>query len=74
MTCPITETAPVVASEEEQRFGWLIAQSEEIALTLHPTGTVFRYPYVYGPLPSTFATTGLDGGVGHWSMYGTLTP
>jgi nucleoside-diphosphate-sugar epimerase len=49
MTSPVPETAPVVASEEEQRFGWLIAQSEEIALALHPTGTVFRYPYVYGP-------------------------
>lgn len=49
MTCPVPEEAPVVASEEEQRFGWLIAQTEQAILQAHPQGTVFRYPYVYGP-------------------------
>jgi nucleoside-diphosphate-sugar epimerase len=49
MPSPVPETAPIVATEDEQRFGWLIARSEQITLETHPTGTVFRYPYVYGP-------------------------
>ena len=49
MTSPVPEEAPVVASETEQRFAWLIAQTEQAVLRAHPTGTVFRYPYVYGP-------------------------
>jgi nucleoside-diphosphate-sugar epimerase len=49
MTSPVPESAAVVESEAEQRFGWLIAQSERIALEMHPGGTIFRYPYVYGP-------------------------
>ena len=46
---PVPEDAPLVASEEEQRFAWLIATTEEAVLRSHPTGAVFRYPYVYGP-------------------------
>ena len=49
MTSPVPEEAPVVASEAEQRFAWLIAETERVVLAHHPTGTVFRYPYVYGP-------------------------
>jgi nucleoside-diphosphate-sugar epimerase len=48
MTSPVPEHAPVVATEQEQRFAWLIANTERIVLGAHPTGTVFRYPYVYG--------------------------
>jgi nucleoside-diphosphate-sugar epimerase len=49
MSSPVPEEAPVVASEEEQRFAWLIARTERAVLEHHPTATVFRYPYVYGP-------------------------
>ena len=48
MSSPVPEDAPVVASEAEQRFAWLIAQTEQVVLEHHPTATVFRYPYVYG--------------------------
>lgn len=46
---PVREEDPVVASEEEQRFSWLMATTEEAVLDLHPTAAMFRYPYVYGP-------------------------
>jgi nucleoside-diphosphate-sugar epimerase len=46
---PTAEDAPVVASEAEQRFSYLIASTEQAVLRCHPEGTVFRYPYVYGP-------------------------
>lgn len=46
---PTAETDPVVSSEEENRFSWLIAATEQAVLKAHPDGTVFRYPYVYGP-------------------------
>lgn len=49
MTSPVPETAPLVASEDEQRFAWLIAEAEASTFDAHPTATVFRYPYVYGP-------------------------
>lgn len=49
LTVPTAETDPVVASEQEQRFSWLIAMTEQAVLSAHPGGTVFRYPYVYGP-------------------------
>ena len=49
MSSPVPEQAPVVATEQEQKFSWLIAQTEQAVLRAHPTGTVFRYPYVYGP-------------------------
>ena len=48
MASPIPEEAPVVASEQEQRFAWLIAQTEKTIFEHHPGATVFRYPYVYG--------------------------
>jgi nucleoside-diphosphate-sugar epimerase len=49
MKVSTAETDPVVASEQEQRFSWLIATTEQAVLGAHPNGTVFRYPYVYGP-------------------------
>ncbi|MBN9541755.1 MAG: epimerase [Alphaproteobacteria bacterium] len=49
MTSPVPEEAPVVATEQEQSFAWKIAQSEQAVFAAHPTATVFRYPYVYGP-------------------------
>ena len=46
---PVDEAAPLVATEEEQRFSWLMARTEEAVLAAHPTAALFRYPYVYGP-------------------------
>ncbi len=46
---PVPEDDPVAASEAEQRFAWLIASTEQEVLRYHPGGTMFRYPYVYGP-------------------------
>jgi len=45
---PTPEEAPLVASEEEQRFSYLIAQTEQAVFDAHPTAAFFRYPYVYG--------------------------
>ncbi len=45
----VAEDAPVVESEEELRFAYLIAQTEQAVLAYHPTAAYFRYPYVYGP-------------------------
>jgi nucleoside-diphosphate-sugar epimerase len=36
-------------SAEENSFVFKIAETERAVLRLHPTATVFRYPYVYGP-------------------------
>ena len=49
MASPVPEEAPVVATEQEQRFAWLIAETEKTIFAHHPHATVFRYPYVYGP-------------------------
>ncbi len=46
---PVPETAPTVHSEAEHRFSYLIASTEQAILAAHPRGTVYRYPYVYGP-------------------------
>jgi nucleoside-diphosphate-sugar epimerase len=46
---PLPESAPVVDSEEELRFSYLIAITEQAVLETHPTAAYFRYPYVYGP-------------------------
>ncbi len=46
---PLPESAPVVDSEEELRFAYLIATTEQAVLEAHPTAAYFRYPYVYGP-------------------------
>lgn len=46
---PIPESAQLVANEEEHRFSYLIAMTEEVVMQCHPTAAFFRYPYVYGP-------------------------
>jgi len=46
---PVPEDAPVTTSESERRFAYLIAASERAVFRFHPNGTMFRYPYVYGP-------------------------
>src|SRR5919202_1497911 len=46
---PTPESFPLVASEEELRFSYLIAITEQAVLEAHPTAAHFRYPYVYGP-------------------------
>ncbi len=46
---PVPEDAPLVMSEGEQRFSWLIKSTEDAVLSAHPNGVVYRYPYVYGP-------------------------
>ena len=46
---PVPEDDPVVTSEADQRFAYLIAKTEQDVLNSHPAGTMFRYPYVYGP-------------------------
>jgi nucleoside-diphosphate-sugar epimerase len=49
MPIPIPEDAPLVESEEHERFGYLIATTEREVLRSHPDAAIFRYPYVYGP-------------------------
>jgi len=46
---PVPEDAPLVQTEQEQRFSWLIKSTEDAVLKAHPNGVVYRYPYVYGP-------------------------
>ncbi|MBJ20162.1 MAG: epimerase [Deltaproteobacteria bacterium] len=46
---PVREDAALVATEEEQRFSWLMASTEEAVMEAHPDAALFRYPYVYGP-------------------------
>jgi nucleoside-diphosphate-sugar epimerase len=49
VTNPVRETAPLITDESDDRFGYLIARTEEEVFEHHATATVFRYPYVYGP-------------------------
>ena len=48
---PTDESAPVVRAEGEPdgKFAWRIAETEREILECHPTGTVLRYPIIYGP-------------------------
>jgi nucleoside-diphosphate-sugar epimerase len=46
---PTLESAPVVTDEQELRFSYLIAMTEQAVMESHPTAAFFRYPYVYGP-------------------------
>lgn len=48
MTVPVPEDSRV-AGEADNRFSYLIRQTEEAVLAAHPDATHFRYPYVYGP-------------------------
>lgn len=45
----VPEDAPLARDNAEERFGVLIAQTEEEVFAHHPGATMFRYPYVYGP-------------------------
>jgi len=42
------EDAPLVETEQENRFQYLMVQAERAALAAHPSGSLFRYPYVFG--------------------------
>lgn len=46
---PLSESAPLVISPEEDEKGWRIARTEDAVFAAHPDATHFRYPYVYGP-------------------------
>jgi nucleoside-diphosphate-sugar epimerase len=49
LTVAVPEDAPLVVTEQEHRFSWLIKSTEDAVLAVHPSGVVYRYPYVYGP-------------------------
>jgi nucleoside-diphosphate-sugar epimerase len=49
LAIPVHEDSPLVGTEEEQRFSWLMASTEEAVMEAHPGAAMFRYPYVYGP-------------------------
>jgi nucleoside-diphosphate-sugar epimerase len=49
MIIPTTESAPLVEDQAENRFSALVVAAEHAVMRCHPRGTVFRYPYVYGP-------------------------
>jgi len=46
---PVRADAPTVAEPSEDGKGYRVARTEEAVLEAHPDGTVFRYPYAYGP-------------------------
>jgi nucleoside-diphosphate-sugar epimerase len=45
---PLAEDA-AQPTPEEHRFVSLIGRTERVIRDFHPDGTIFRYPYVYGP-------------------------
>jgi nucleoside-diphosphate-sugar epimerase len=49
MIIPTPESAPIVEDPAEQRFAALVVAAEKAVFHFHSTGTIFRYPYVYGP-------------------------
>jgi nucleoside-diphosphate-sugar epimerase len=53
MRIPTPEDAPLVESEEEFRFSYLIRLTEDTVMKGHQEGhynaTLFRYPVIYGP-------------------------
>lgn len=46
---PTAESAQRVVDEDELRFARLLTETEEAVFRAHPSATMFRYPYVYGP-------------------------
>jgi nucleoside-diphosphate-sugar epimerase len=46
---PTPEESPLITDFEENAFAAKIAAAEAALFQYHPTATVFRYPYVYGP-------------------------
>lgn len=49
LPAPVPEDAPLVASAEELRKGFMIRRTEEAVFEYHPSAAMFRYPTVYGP-------------------------
>lgn len=49
LVLPTPEDAPKITDKAENRFAALIAEAEAAVLRHHPSATIFRYPYVYGP-------------------------
>jgi nucleoside-diphosphate-sugar epimerase len=49
MHIPTRETVPSVDDPAEQRFAALVVAAEKAVMRFHPTATIYRYPYVYGP-------------------------
>ena len=48
LTLPVRETAPLAGPDDHQ-FERQVANAEAAMFDLHREGTLFRYPYVYGP-------------------------
>jgi nucleoside-diphosphate-sugar epimerase len=48
MLSPVAEDAPL-SGPDDHPFGAKIVEAERILFDHHPTATLFRYPYVYGP-------------------------
>lgn len=48
LTLPVREEA-VLAGPDDHHFERQVAAAEAVMFDLHPEGTLFRYPYVYGP-------------------------
>lgn len=46
---PTREGDPRVDGEHEVRFSRLMTETEDAVFNDHPSATLFRYPYVYGP-------------------------
>ncbi len=46
---PVHADAPRVTDPAEDGKGYRVARTEEAVFEAHPDGTVFRYPYAYGP-------------------------
>jgi nucleoside-diphosphate-sugar epimerase len=46
---PVSESDELVTKPDEARFPRLMVETEEALFASHPTATLFRYPYVYGP-------------------------
>lgn len=46
---PTPEEWPLVTDPTEHKFASLVAAAEAATLQYHPSATLFRYPYVYGP-------------------------
>jgi len=53
MPIPTAEDAPLVETEEESRFSYLVRTTEDAVMAQHTAGTMnvthYRYPLVYGP-------------------------
>jgi hypothetical protein len=68
-------TTPVLLTAGTYWLAYL-PQSSTLAFQIDRSGagSAVWYSYAYGPLPATFATSGLSGDTVQWSFYGTLNP